>query len=63
LTAREIEVARLVAAGKSTREIADMLFISARTAQTHVTNILGKLDLDSRAALAAWVVRNDPDGI
>jgi len=59
LTAREIEVARLVAAGKSTREIADTLFISARTAQTHVTNILGKLDLESRAALAAWVVRND----
>jgi DNA-binding CsgD family transcriptional regulator len=63
LTAREIEVARLVAAGKSTREIADTLFISARTAQTHVTNILGKLDLESRAALAAWVVRHDPDAI
>ncbi|MEZ4624818.1 MAG: LuxR C-terminal-related transcriptional regulator [Thermomicrobiales bacterium] len=63
LTAREIEVARLVAAGKSTREIAETLFISARTTQTHVTNILGKLDLESLAALAAWVVRNDPDTI
>ncbi len=63
LTAREIEVARLVAAGRSTRDIAETLFISARTAQTHVTNVLNKLDLESRAALAAWVVRNDADSI
>jgi non-specific serine/threonine protein kinase len=60
LTTREIEVARLVAEGKSTREIAETLFISTRTAQTHVTNVLGKLGIDSRAALAAWMVRNDP---
>jgi DNA-binding NarL/FixJ family response regulator len=59
LTAREIEVARLVAEGKSNREIAETLFISARTAQTHVTNILSKLDLESRAALAAYVVRQE----
>jgi non-specific serine/threonine protein kinase len=59
LTARELEVARLVAEGKSNREIAEQLFISARTAQTHVTNILTKLSLESRAALAAYVVRQD----
>jgi DNA-binding NarL/FixJ family response regulator len=59
LTARELEVARLVAEGKSNREIAEQLFISARTAQTHVTNILTKLGLESRAALAAYVVRQD----
>jgi len=59
LTARELEVARLVAEGKSNREIAEALFISARTAQTHVTNILSKLDLESRAALAAYVVRQE----
>jgi DNA-binding NarL/FixJ family response regulator len=52
-------VARLVAEGKSNREIAEQLFISARTAQTHVTNILTKLSLESRAALAAYVVRQD----
>jgi DNA-binding CsgD family transcriptional regulator len=57
LTPRELEVLRLVAQGKSNQEIADALFISMRTAQTHVTNILGKLDLDSRAALAAYAVR------
>jgi non-specific serine/threonine protein kinase len=59
LTTRETEVARLVAEGKSNREIAETLFISARTAQTHVTNILSKLDLESRAALAAYVVRRE----
>lgn len=57
LTPRELEVLRLVAEGKSNQEIADTLFISVRTAQTHVTNILGKLDLESRAALAAYAVR------
>jgi predicted ATPase/DNA-binding CsgD family transcriptional regulator len=57
LTPRELEVLRLVAQGKSNQEIADALFISMRTAQTHVTNILGKLDLESRAALAAYAVR------
>lgn len=57
LTPRELDVLRLVAQGKSNQEIADALFISMRTAQTHVTNILGKLDLDSRAALAAYAVR------
>ena len=43
LTAREREVLRLLVAGRSNREIAAALFISHRTAQTHVTNILGKL--------------------
>jgi predicted ATPase/DNA-binding CsgD family transcriptional regulator len=57
LTARELDVLRLVAQGKSNQEIADALFISIRTAQTHVTNMLGKLDLESRAALAAYAVR------
>ncbi|MGH2548222.1 MAG: LuxR C-terminal-related transcriptional regulator, partial [Thermomicrobiales bacterium] len=57
LTPRELDVLKLVAQGKSNQEIADALFISVRTAQTHVTNMLGKLDLDSRAALAAYAVR------
>jgi DNA-binding CsgD family transcriptional regulator len=58
LTAREREVLLLIADGKSNQEIADVLHISLRTAQTHVANILGKLDLNSRAAVAAFAVRH-----
>jgi DNA-binding CsgD family transcriptional regulator len=53
LTAREIEVLRLVAAGRSNREIAAELFISAKTASVHVSNILAKLDATSRTEAAA----------
>jgi DNA-binding CsgD family transcriptional regulator/Tfp pilus assembly protein PilF len=56
LTAREREVARLVAQGKTSREIADLLVLSERTAEGHVSNILGKLGFTSRAQIAAWVV-------
>ena len=57
LTRREREVARLVAEGRSNREIAAMLFISPCTARNHVINILNKLGLSSRAELAALVAR------
>jgi len=53
LTGREREVLRLVAAGRSNREIAAELFISPKTASVHVSNILGKLDVASRGAAAA----------
>jgi LuxR family maltose regulon positive regulatory protein len=56
LTPREREVAVLVARGLTNRQIADELVISERTAETHVQHILGKLDLSSRAQLAAWTV-------
>jgi DNA-binding CsgD family transcriptional regulator/Flp pilus assembly protein TadD len=56
LTAREREVARLVAQGRTSREIADLLVVSERTAEGHVNNILGKLGFTSRAQIAAWVV-------
>jgi DNA-binding CsgD family transcriptional regulator len=56
LTAREREVARLVAAGKSNRAIAAELVVSERTVESHVTNILGKLGFTSRAQIAAWAV-------
>jgi predicted ATPase/DNA-binding CsgD family transcriptional regulator len=56
LSAREIEVVRLVAAGKTNQEIADLLFVSKRTATTHITNILAKLELRNRTELAAWAV-------
>lgn len=56
LTAREREVAALVAQGKSNREIAARLVVTERTAETHVQNILNKLGFSSRAQIAAWAV-------
>ena len=53
LTGREFEVLRLLAEGKSSRGIGEELFISHRTATTHVTNIFTKLDVDNRAAAVA----------
>jgi non-specific serine/threonine protein kinase len=58
LTRREIEVLRLICAGKSDREIGQELFITRRTAATHVSKTLQKLDVQSRAAAAAWAVRS-----
>jgi DNA-binding CsgD family transcriptional regulator/tetratricopeptide (TPR) repeat protein len=57
LTAREFEVLRLVAAGRSNREIASELFISAKTASVHVSNILGKLGVTGRGEAAATAHR------
>jgi ATP/maltotriose-dependent transcriptional regulator MalT len=53
LTEREFEVLRLVAAGRSNREIAGELFISPKTASVHVSNILSKLHVASRGEAAA----------
>ena len=55
LTAREIEVLRLIGEGRSNREIGEALFISAKTASVHVTHILQKLNVSTRvqAAIAA----------
>jgi predicted ATPase/DNA-binding CsgD family transcriptional regulator len=55
LTARELEVARLVADGLSNPAIAATLFVSRATVKTHVSHILRKLTLDSRVQLANWV--------
>ena len=49
---------RLLAHGHSNREIADSLYISPRTVNFHVTNLLAKLELDSRTAAAAFAVRH-----
>src|SRR5215475_4284777 len=57
LTARESEVLRLVAAGRSNPEIAAELFISAKTASVHVSNILAKLGVSSRGEAAAAAYR------
>jgi DNA-binding CsgD family transcriptional regulator len=56
LTARELEVAALVAEGLSNSEIGRKLFISTKTASVHVSNILAKLSMTSRTQIAAWAV-------
>jgi non-specific serine/threonine protein kinase len=58
LTLREQEVLELLAAGKTDKEIGETLFISHRTAMTHVSNILAKLGVESRTAAAAVVLRS-----
>jgi len=57
LSERELEVLRLLAQGKSNREIADQLFISDPTVRTHVSNILGKLHLASRTQAALYALK------
>lgn len=59
LTARELQVLRLVASGKSNKAIATELFLSERTIDRHVSNILGKLDVPSRAAATACAYEFD----
>jgi len=56
LTRREVEVLRLIASGKSNREIAETLFISYNTAINHVKNILGKTDSANRTEAAAYAI-------
>jgi non-specific serine/threonine protein kinase len=57
LTSREQDVLRLLVEGCSNAEIAERLYITNRTAQTHVANILAKLSVTSRGAAAAYAVR------
>ena len=58
LSPREREVVRLVARGCTNRQIAEQLVIAPRTADTHIGHILAKLNLHSRAGLAAWAVEH-----
>jgi DNA-binding CsgD family transcriptional regulator len=62
LTSREREVLRLIAAGRSNREIASVLFITPKTASVHVSNILGKLGAASRTEAAAIAHREGLTG-
>jgi two-component system, NarL family, response regulator LiaR len=57
LTARELEILRLVAQGQSNKEIADRLVISEETVHTHVSNILNKLHLASRTQAALYALK------
>ena len=59
LTARELEVLRLVATGKTNRAIAADLFLSEKTVARHVSNIFTKLGLSSRAAATAYAYEHD----
>ena len=59
LTPRELEVLRLIAAGKTNRAIGSHLVISEKTVARHVSNIFTKLDVSSRAAATAFAFRHD----
>jgi non-specific serine/threonine protein kinase len=56
LTNREREVAALVGLGKTNGEIATELVLSKRTVETHISNILSKLGLTSRAQIMLWAI-------
>jgi DNA-binding NarL/FixJ family response regulator len=58
LTAREAEVLRLIATGKSNRQIAEVLVLSERTVANHLAHILNKTGTDNRAAATAFAVRH-----
>src|SRR5206468_9994215 len=58
LTPREREILQLLAEGKSNKEVADLLGISVKTAETHRANIMLKLDFHSITELVRYAVRN-----
>jgi NarL family two-component system response regulator LiaR len=58
LTEREMEVLRLIAAGKSNQEVADDLFIGIKTVKFHVTNLLAKLGVEDRTQAAIYAFKN-----
>jgi DNA-binding NarL/FixJ family response regulator len=58
LTPREREVAALIVGGLSNRQIAESLVISERTVENHVSNILARLDVDTRAQVAVWATQH-----
>ena len=59
LTAREREIVQLLAEGKSTKEVASVLGLSVKTAETHRSNIMRKLELHSVSDLVLYAVRNN----
>ncbi len=59
LTQREVDVLRLIAAGKSNREIAEELFLSLRTIERHITNLYTKIGARGKADATAYALRHD----
>ena len=57
LTSREREVLQLVAEGKTTREIASLLGVSVKTAESHRTHVMQKLDIHETASLVRYAIR------
>ena len=62
LTRRQLEIARLIADDLTNRQIAARLFLSERTVETHITNILNKLGLNSRVQLGRWLAEQRAPG-
>ncbi|HEX5855568.1 MAG TPA: response regulator transcription factor [Thermoanaerobaculia bacterium] len=58
LTNREVEVLRLIVRGYTNRQVADDLFVSVRTVESHRANIMQKLELSSRADLVRWAAEH-----
>ena len=58
LTSREMEILLLMAQGKTNQEIADELFIALKTAKTHVSNILSKLDVQDRTQAVIYAFKH-----
>ena len=63
LTRRQLEIARLIADNLTNKQIAARLFLSDRTVETHVTNILNKLGLNSRVQLTRWLAEQTEAGL
>ena len=63
LTGRQLDVARLIADGLTNKQIADRLFLSERTVETHITNILNKLGLGSRTQISRWMTDLSTPGL
>ncbi len=61
LTDRELEIFRMIGAGKTVKEIADKLFLSAKTVEAHREHIKEKLNFKSSAELLRFAIRNSPD--
>lgn len=59
ITSRELEILQLIADGLTSQEIADRLYISPRTVDTHRSNIMKKLDINNAAGLVRYAVEND----
>lgn len=55
MTPRELEIARLVASGRSNREICEELYLTEGTVKNHLSKILGKLELRDRTQLAIYI--------
>ncbi len=59
LTRREMEVLLLIAAGRSSREVAEELVLSVRTVERHITNIYGKINARGRADATAYAIGHE----